>query len=53
LHHDVARPSIEATPSREGDDGADVGLAGAGIEAGDGFLDLVDRVARCVSSKAG
>ena len=32
----------------ERNDGADVGFAGAGIKAGDGFLDLVDRVAHCV-----
>ena len=48
VHHD-AREAVDGGDTvRKGDDGADVGFAGAGIKAGDGFLDLVDRVAHCV-----
>ena len=48
VHHDAGEAVDGGHAVREGDDGADVGLAGAGIKAGDGFLDLVDRVAHCV-----
>ena len=48
IHHDAGKAVDGGDTVREGNDGADVGFAGAGIKAGDGFLDLVDRVAHCV-----